>query len=981
MSDDDWDADLDAVNTMTTEESRWGSGGAAVDESHSMLQLREKVLSSDKDKKSETGYQSSYGYGGKFGVEKDRMDKHAMDSSYKAEISKHSSVVDNKVGFGGKYGVQKDRQDKSAADFSYKEDAKKHQSQSDYKKGFGGKFGVQHDRKDASAETWSYKAQTAKHASQTDGSKGFGGKYGVQSDRKDTSAHGWEGGDVKPALPSKPRPQSGVSVGNMKSMFEKPKTEQTTDSVAKYRAARAEQERKEREEQQARNKSQSTSENYSATSSSVVSNKPAMSRAEEARQLVAERSKVSATASQFNQKPTTQSSQPPLPRPAPTRPKAPPAPIATVDPQPSVPSVDNSAAEQIEQQRRQAEQEQAEAERARQFEERRAMIEQQQKAAAAEMEKLRLEKEEKERQEQQASTVAANAVPSSLDVDTNGTVEQREAQPVVSPSDGLCAVAQFDYTAAGDDEVSFLANDVITHIDTSLDAGWWMGSCNGSSGLFPANFVESAADFSYKEDAKKHQSQSDYKKGFGGKFGVQHDRKDASAETWSYKAQTAKHASQTDGSKGFGGKFGVQSDRKDTSAHGWEGGDVKPALPSKPRPQSGVSVGNMKSMFEKPKTEQTTDSVAKYRAARAEQERKEREEQQARNKSQSTSENYSATSSSVVSNKPAMSRAEEARQLVAERSKVSATASQFNQKPTTQSSQPPLPRPAPTRPKAPPAPIATVDPQPSVPSVDNSAAELIEQQRRQAEREQAEAERARQFEERRAMIEQQQKAAADEMEKLRLEKEEKERQEQQASTVATNAVPSSLDVDTNGAVEQPEAQPVVSPSDGLCAVAQFDYTAAGDDEVSFLANDVITHIDTSLDAGWWMGSCNGSSGLFPANFVEIIESTRGAETGRVAPGGGTTIVGRESQISAGGEGVYFDPSVTSVSEDPSQIDLSQLPQAVAMYEFFSEDPQDLSFAPDEVIAVQNLENEDWWFGYIGYERHGYFPANHVQLQS
>ena len=35
-----------------------------------------------------------------------------MDASYKAEISKHSSVLDNKVGFGGKYGVQTDRQDK-----------------------------------------------------------------------------------------------------------------------------------------------------------------------------------------------------------------------------------------------------------------------------------------------------------------------------------------------------------------------------------------------------------------------------------------------------------------------------------------------------------------------------------------------------------------------------------------------------------------------------------------------------------------------------------------------------------------------------------------------------------------------------------------------------------------------------------------------------------------------------------------------------
>ena len=43
-----------------------------------------------------------------------------------------------------------------------------------------------------------------------------------------------------------------------------------------------------------------------------------------------------------------------------------------------------------------------------------------------------------------------------------------------------------------------------------------------------------------------------------------------------------------------------------------------------------------------------------------------------------------------------------------------------------------------------------------------------------------------------------------------------------------------------------------------------------------------------------------------------------------------------------------------------------------------DDPQDLAFEPDETVAVQNLDNEDWWFGYIG-ERQGYFPANHVQL--
>ena len=40
------------------------------------------------------------------------MDKSAMDSSYKADVAKHASQVDASKGFGGKYGVQKDRVDK-----------------------------------------------------------------------------------------------------------------------------------------------------------------------------------------------------------------------------------------------------------------------------------------------------------------------------------------------------------------------------------------------------------------------------------------------------------------------------------------------------------------------------------------------------------------------------------------------------------------------------------------------------------------------------------------------------------------------------------------------------------------------------------------------------------------------------------------------------------------------------------------------------
>lgn len=54
----------------------------------------------------------AFGYGGKFGVEKDRMDKSALGSEHMTPLQKHQSQKDYKVGFGGSFGVQKDRVDK-----------------------------------------------------------------------------------------------------------------------------------------------------------------------------------------------------------------------------------------------------------------------------------------------------------------------------------------------------------------------------------------------------------------------------------------------------------------------------------------------------------------------------------------------------------------------------------------------------------------------------------------------------------------------------------------------------------------------------------------------------------------------------------------------------------------------------------------------------------------------------------------------------
>ncbi|KAF4525126.1 hypothetical protein B566_EDAN005068 [Ephemera danica] len=68
-------------------------------------------------------------------------------------------------------------------------------------------------------------------------------------------------------------------------------------------------------------------------------------------------------------------------------------------------------------------------------------------------------------------------------------------------------------------------------------------------------------------------------------------------------------------------------------------------------------------------------------------------------------------------------------------------------------------------------------------------------------------------------------------------------------------------------------QPSTLPDDdlGLRARALYDYQAADATEISFDPDDLITHIDM-IDEGWWQGlGPDGTFGLFPANYVELLD--------------------------------------------------------------------------------------------------------------
>ncbi|XP_071535142.1 drebrin-like protein isoform X4 [Panulirus ornatus] len=62
----------------------------------------------------------------------------------------------------------------------------------------------------------------------------------------------------------------------------------------------------------------------------------------------------------------------------------------------------------------------------------------------------------------------------------------------------------------------------------------------------------------------------------------------------------------------------------------------------------------------------------------------------------------------------------------------------------------------------------------------------------------------------------------------------------------------------------------ILPEHGLCARALYDYQAADETEITFDPSEIITNID-QIDEGWWQGvGPDGMFGLFPANYVELI---------------------------------------------------------------------------------------------------------------
>ncbi|KAI0489632.1 hypothetical protein F4859DRAFT_159582 [Xylaria cf. heliscus] len=82
---------------------------------------------------------------------------------------------------------------------------------------------------------------------------------------------------------------------------------------------------------------------------------------------------------------------------------------------------------------------------------------------------------------------------------------------------------------------------------------------------------------------------------------------------------------------------------------------------------------------------------------------------------------------------------------------------------------------------------------------------------------------------------------------------------------------------------EPVAQVPAGTSGGRRALIQYDYEKAEDNELELHEGEYVTNIDM-VDEDWWMGTnSQGETGLFPSNYVELVEDEPADDAQHAAP--------------------------------------------------------------------------------------------------
>ncbi|NXT14200.1 SH319 protein, partial [Prunella fulvescens] len=170
-----------------------------------------------------------------------------------------------------------------------------------------------------------------------------------------------------------------------------------------------------------------------------------------------------------------------------------------------------------------------------------------------------------------------------------------------------------------------------------------------------------------------------------------------------------------------------------------------------------------------------------------------------------------------------------------------------------------------------------------------------------------------------------------------------------------------------------EANKKKIPSSSQCikgprCVARFEYIGDQKDELSFSEGETII-LKEYVNEEWAKGELRGTSGIFPLNFVEVIEDLPGTDT---APKLKLcfTYVGTETALK----------NKVEVSSSLPQSNRRSVEWCEALHDFTAETKDDLSFRKGDYIQILEQVDLEWYRGRLN-GKEGIFPAVFVQTCS
>ncbi|XP_016537170.1 SH3 domain-containing protein 19-like isoform X2 [Poecilia formosa] len=156
--------------------------------------------------------------------------------------------------------------------------------------------------------------------------------------------------------------------------------------------------------------------------------------------------------------------------------------------------------------------------------------------------------------------------------------------------------------------------------------------------------------------------------------------------------------------------------------------------------------------------------------------------------------------------------------------------------------------------------------------------------------------------------------------------------------------------------EQPDPPAVSGPR----CVALFDYEGEDDDELTFSQGDVIGLLEL-VGEEWARGQIHGRTGIFPLNFMEVVEPLPQPTPGETS----------KQEAAESGE-----TESSATLKQPSDVKTDEW--VVALFDFPGQTAEDLSFQKGALIQVTEHVDAEWRRGRLD-GREGLFPAAFTQL--